>query len=64
MEDAETIDILTNMLENQTLSDAEKEAVREAIGILAWTKLTEGMKEGKKKRRDAQLRDDMPEPLL
>lgn len=58
MEDTETIAILTSLLKNPSLTSAETEAIREAIGILSWTKLVEGMKEGKKRRRDAQLNDE------
>ncbi len=64
VEDKETITILTALLANKTLSVTETEAIRDAIGILSWTKLVEGMKDGKKRRRDAQLRDDASEPFL
>ncbi len=58
MDDSETIKILTALLKNPTLTPAETEAIRDAIGILSWTKLVEGMKEGKKRRRDAQINDE------
>lgn len=64
VEDKETIAILTALLANKTLSNTETEAIRDAIGILSWTKLVEGMKDGKKRRRVAQLRDDASEPFL
>ncbi len=57
MEDSRTVEILTALLKKEGLTEAEKEAVRDAIGILAWTKLVEGMKERKKARRDLHLSD-------
>jgi len=42
MDEKKVIEILTNLLKTHTLSDEEKEAIRTAIGTLAWTKLAEG----------------------
>lgn len=42
MEDNIAIEILTKMLEKETLSAQEKEAVLVAIGILSWSKLGQG----------------------
>ena len=52
MDDKKAIEVLTEMLAKYPLTDEEKEAVREAIGILAWTKLMEGRKESLKRARD------------
>ena len=52
MDDKKAIEVLTKMLAKYPLNDEEAEAVREAIGILAWTKLLEGMKENMKRARD------------
>jgi hypothetical protein len=42
MEDKEAIEILMKLLEKDSLSKEEKEAIRLAIGILSWSKLAEG----------------------
>ena len=39
MEDKEAIKILMRMLDNGSLTDEEKEAVRTAVGILSWSAL-------------------------
>ncbi|MFA7309749.1 MAG: hypothetical protein WC050_02485 [Candidatus Paceibacterota bacterium] len=52
MDDKKAIEVLTKMLAKYPLNDEEAEAVREAIGILSWTKLLEGMKENMKRARD------------
>lgn len=54
MNDKRAIEILIGMMAKYPLTDEEGEAVREAIGILGWTKLMEGRKEGMKKARDAR----------
>lgn len=41
MQDKEVIKILRSLLEKRILTEKEEEAVREAIGILSWTKLGE-----------------------
>ena len=46
------------MLTKHPLSAEEKEAVREAIGILAWTKLMEGSKKSLKRARDKDRSKD------
>ncbi len=58
MNDKKAIELLTGMLTKNALSDEEKEAVREAIGILAWTKLMEGSKENMKRARDKKMADE------
>ncbi len=57
MDDKQAIEILTGMLAKYSLTDEEKEAVREAIGILGWTKLMEGRMEDMKRARDKRLGD-------
>jgi len=52
MTDKEAIKLLTGMLTKYQLTDEEKEAIREAIGILSWSKLMEGWTERKKHARD------------
>lgn len=58
MDDKRAIEILIGMLKKYSLTDEEAEAVREAVGILGWTKLIDGWKERKKRARDKRLRDD------
>lgn len=58
MEDKQAIELLTEMLTKYPLSNEEKEAVREAIGILAWSKLMEGRVKSMKKGRDRRLRSE------
>ena len=57
MDEKKVIEILTNLLKTHALSDDEKEALRTAIGTLAWTKLSEGYIENRKKARDRKLQD-------
>ena len=52
MTDKEAIKLLTGMLTKYPLTDEEKEAIREAIGMLGWSKLMEGRVEGMKRARD------------
>lgn len=42
MEDKEAIEILTELLKRNSLSEKEREAVLTAIGILSWSKLGQG----------------------
>ena len=58
MEDKEAIALLTELLTKYPLSGEEKEAVREAIGILAWTKLMEGRKETLKRAWERRAADN------
>ena len=58
MDDKKAIEILMGMLEKYPLTDEEKEATREAIGILGWSKLMEGRKESMKRARDKKLEED------
>ena len=39
MQDKEAIEILLKMLQRQTFSTKEKEALETAVGILSWSKL-------------------------
>jgi hypothetical protein len=57
MEDKETIEVLTKMLTDHSFSDREEEAIRNAIGLMGWTKLVDAWKENKKKVRDRKLSD-------
>ena len=58
MEDKEAAKILQEVYKKYPLTDSEKEAVKSAIGILAWTKLLEGYQENRKKARDRKLSDE------
>ena len=57
MDDKKAIQLLTEMLTKHPLSSEEKEAVREAIGMLAWSKLIEGRVKSMKRSRDKRLSD-------
>lgn len=57
MEDKDAAKVLEAMLTKHVLTAEEKEALRHAIGILAWTKLLEGYQENRKKARDRKLQD-------
>lgn len=58
MDDKITIKILTSFLKKYPLTVKEIEAVKEAIGILSWSKLMEGYVDRNKKARDKRLKDD------
>ena len=58
MDDKKAIELLTKMLTKHPLSAEEKEAVREAIGILAWSKLIEGRVNSMKKVRDKKMNSE------
>ena len=58
MEDKEAIEILKGILEKHSLDEKETEAIRDAIGIMSWTKLVEGWKDRKMRIRDKRLRDE------
>ena len=58
MTDKEAIKLLTEILTKYPLTDEEAGAVREAIGILGWTKLMEGRVNSMKKARDKRLEDN------
>ena len=55
MEDTEAAKVLEGILTTYELTSDEKKALRQAIGILAWTKLLEGYKENRKRARDRTL---------
>jgi hypothetical protein len=55
MEDKVAINKLKGLLEKYPLDEEEKEAVLTAIGILAWTKLTEGRMKNLKKGHDRRM---------
>ena len=57
MEDKEAAKVLQSMLQKYGLTDEEQEALRQAIGVLAWTKLVEGFNERRKKGRDKKMKD-------
>lgn len=57
MDDKKAVQILIGMLKKYSFTDEEKEAVREALGILGWTKLLEGYTERRKRARDRKLQD-------
>jgi hypothetical protein len=54
MNDKKTIEILQRILERYSLSKEEQEAVRSAIGILAWTSLAETRLAQRGERRRAE----------
>lgn len=58
MDDKTAIDILTRLMEKDSVAAEEKEAIRTAIGILAWTALIPSRMERRKERRDKQPADD------
>ncbi len=55
MEDSKAVKILIEMLKRYPLTAEEKEAVKNAIGLMGWTKLVEGYVENRKKARDRKL---------
>lgn len=57
MDDKRAIRILVEMTTKYPLSKEEQKAVREAIGILSWSKLMEGYVERKKRARDKRMTD-------
>ncbi len=57
MEDSEAVNILIAMLKKYPLDDKETEAVKDAIGLMGWTKLVEGFNERRKAKRDRNLKD-------
>lgn len=57
MEDSEAVNILIAMLKKYPLDDKETEAVKDAIGLMGWTKLVEGFNERRKAKRDRNLED-------
>jgi hypothetical protein len=57
MEDKEAIAVLETLLKKYPLSGTEAEAIRDAIGVLGWTKLIEGWKEQKKRARERKISD-------
>lgn len=58
MTDKEAIEILSRLMEKETITVEEKEAIRTALGILAWTSLIPNRMEHRKKRRDKERMDD------
>ena len=52
MEPKEAIDILQKLLKKDALSDAEKEAVTTAIGVLSWSALGKSNLKARKAKRD------------
>ena len=58
MEDKEAIEVLKRLLEKYPLDESEKEAIREAIGILGWSKLSEGWMQRMKKARDKRVSEE------
>ena len=58
MNDKEAIEVLKEMLKKYSLTEKESEAVHEAIGMLAWSSLTEGkleqMRKAKERRESAE----------
>jgi hypothetical protein len=58
MEDKVAIDILNDLLKKYPLAEDEQQAILTAIGILAWTKLSEGhmksLKQGREKRTSSE----------
>lgn len=58
MDDTRAIEILTALLKKEGTTDEEKEALREAIGMLAWSKLIPNRIKQMKERRERKARDD------
>lgn len=58
MEDKEAVAILIRMLEKESLSAQEREALKTAVGLLGWTKLIEGRMKSIKRSRDRRNFDD------
>ena len=58
MEDKEAAKVLEDMLAKYEMTEIEKAALRQAIGVLAWTKLIEGYTENRKKKRDRERQLD------
>jgi hypothetical protein len=60
MEEKVALKHLVAILENDSLTDAQKEAIKHAIGILSWTVLRAGavksIREKKAQRRQHSLR--------
>lgn len=52
MDDKKAAAILLAMLDKYQLSDEEKEAVKNAVGILGWTSLAQSRLKTMKERRD------------
>jgi hypothetical protein len=51
MKDSKAIEILRQLLDKYSLTEEEREAIRAALGILAWTKLSESRLENLKKKK-------------
>lgn len=62
MEDKQAIEILMRMLDRDSLSDEEKEAVRTAVGILSWSALGQAriknMGKAQKAKKEWRPRDN------
>lgn len=54
MNDKEAITILTDLLKRDVLSAEEQEAVRLAIGVLSWTKLSESRIQNLKAKKERE----------
>lgn len=57
MEDSEAVQILIAMLKKYPFDEKEKEALKNAVGLMGWTKLVEGFNERRKAARDRKLKD-------
>jgi hypothetical protein len=57
MEDSEAVHVLIAMLKKYRMSEKETQAVRQAIGLMGWTKLVEGFNENRKKARAKRMKD-------
>jgi hypothetical protein len=55
MEPKEAIEILQKLLENESLSEKEKEAITTAIGMLSWTSLARSSLKARRAKRDKNL---------
>ena len=55
MEPKEAIEILQKMLEKESLTDKEKEAITTAMGMLSWTSLARSSLKARKAKRDKSM---------
>lgn len=53
MEDKDALVHLIKLLENPSLTEEQKEAVKMAVGVLSWTKLRKGALERMREKRKA-----------
>ena len=57
MSDKESAEVLIKLSEKYPLNDEEKEALKNAIGVLSWTKFAETQMKKRGERRRGELDD-------